>query len=133
MPETKDWMNDLNEIEIQEPELTEAEMQRLTRSVLQRTGQGTRQQGRRTAKTARRHLPVWARGLLSAAACVVLLAGVNSVQPAMAEGIPVLGDVFAYFNHLSKGYLQGDGLTPSPPSCRQNPHLQQYRRRNPKP
>lgn len=111
MPETKDWMNDLNEIEIQEPELTEAEMQRLTRSVLQRTGQGTRQQGRRTAKTARRHLPVWARGLLSAAACVVLLAGVNSVQPAMAEEIPVLGDVFAYFNHLSKGYLQGDGLT----------------------
>lgn len=111
MPENKDWMNDLEKIEIQEPELTEAEMQRLTRSVLQRTGQGPRQQGRRAAKTARRHLPVWVRGLLSAAACVVLLAGVNSVQPAVAEGLPVLGDVFAYFNHLSKGYLQGDGLS----------------------
>lgn len=59
MPENKDWMNDLEKIEIQEPELTEAEMQRLTRSVLQRTGQGPRQQGRRAAKTARRHLPVW--------------------------------------------------------------------------
>lgn len=103
MCEDRELMNCLNDLPTDDPPLTEGEMARLTRTVLAKTG-------RRRKAQRRRRWPVWARALASGAACAVLLLGLNGLNPALAEGLPLLGDVFAYFNRLPKGYLQGNDL-----------------------
>lgn len=108
MREKDRLMNCLDQLPSEEEPLTDAEMERLTRQVLQRTGQKAPQTRRRSRK---RPWPMWSRILAGSAACVVLLAGLNGVNPALAEELPVLGDVFAYFNALPKGYLQSKQLS----------------------
>lgn len=106
MVEDRDLMHYLNDLPTDDEPLTGAEMDRLTREVLQRT-QG-KPSGRE--KKRRHRWPVWTRVLAGGAACVVLLAGLNGINPALAEELPLLGDVFAYFNALPKGYLQSEQL-----------------------
>lgn len=105
MREDGKLMSCLNGLPTDDEPLTEAELARLTRTVLSRTG------CRPAVKTRRRRGPVWARVLVSGAACAVLLVGINGWNPALAEGLPLLGNVFAYFNSLPKGYLQGNDLS----------------------
>lgn len=112
MRDDRNLMKHLETLETADPALTEAEMQRLTRAVLARTGQGApaahkRHQGRRPVRLWRG----WGQVLLAGAACTVLLVGLNSFNPALAEELPLLGNVFAYFNDLPKGYLQGNDLS----------------------
>lgn len=108
MREEKNLMNYLNQLSSEDEPLTDAEMTRLTRQVLQRAGQGASAQRRQKRK---HRWPVWGKLLAGAAACLVLLTGLNGVNPALAESLPLLGDVFAYINALPKGYLQSDQLS----------------------
>lgn len=107
MRKDRDLMNSLNGLPTDDEPLTDTEMDRLTRAVLQRTQSQTPGKVR-----SRNHRwPVWCKVLASGAACVVLLAGLNGINPALAEELPLLGDVFAYFNTLHKGYLQSEQLS----------------------
>lgn len=107
MREDRDLMNCLNGLPTDDEPLTDTEMERLTRTVLQRTQSPAHGKGR-----GRKHRwPVWCKVLASGAACVVLLAGLNGINPALAEDLPLLGDVFAYINALPKGYLQSEQLS----------------------
>lgn len=108
MGEDRNLLHCLNDLPISDEPLTRPEMERLTRTVLQRT------QSRTAAESARRNRkkwPLWGRLLASGAACLVLLAGLNGINPALAEQLPLLGDVFAYFHTLPKGHLQSDQLS----------------------
>ena len=107
MCKEKKWMDCLDSLSTEDKQLTDAELDRLTRQVLRRTG--------RSGKTKPRHRirrwwPVWGKVLAGGAACVALLAGINGINPALAESFPVLGNVFAYINALPKGYLQSEQL-----------------------
>lgn len=104
MHEERDLMNCLQDLPAEDTPLTEEELARLTRQVLRRTGCGQHK------KVQRKSWPAWGRALASVAACAVLLVGLNGINPALAEGLPLVGDVFAYFNELPKGYLQGNDL-----------------------
>lgn len=107
MCKDRDLMEELNALPCGAEPLTAAEMERLTRTVLGRVkGAERRRKNRRTA----RRPAAWGRALAGAAACICLLAGVNSVNPALAEGLPLLGDVFAYINSLDKAPLQSDQM-----------------------
>ena len=108
MREKDNLMNWLNQLPSEEEPLTEAEMKRLTQQVLQRTG------CKKPAKRRGRLLHSWSVGgkvLVGGVACAALLVGINGVNPVLAEGLPILGDVFAYINGLPKGYLQSDQLS----------------------
>ena len=107
MGKEQDLMHLLDSLATEDTPLTDTEMDRLTRQVLGRTQTKTK-----PASHARRKgkWPVWSKAFAGAAACVVLLAGVNGINPAWAEDLPVLGDVFAYINGLPKGYLQSEQL-----------------------
>lgn len=107
MGKEQDLMHLLDSLATEDTPLTDTEMERLTRQVLGRTQTKTK-----PASHARRKgkWPVWSKAFVGAAACVVLLAGVNGINPAWAEDLPVLGDVFAYINGLPKGYLQSEQL-----------------------
>lgn len=108
MREKDHLMNWLNQLPNEEEPLTEAEMKRLTQQVLQRTG------CKKPAKRRGRLLHSWSVGgkvLVGGVACAALLVGINGVNPVLAEGLPILGDVFAYINGLPKGYLQSDQLS----------------------
>ena len=114
MLDNRDLMNALETLETSDPALTDTEMQHLTRAVLTRTACGN-PAARRTGHAVKsrrsfRRLPAWGQVLTAGAACAVLLVGLNGINPALAEGLPLLGDVFAYFNDLPKGYLQGNDL-----------------------
>lgn len=114
MLDNRDLMNALETLETSDPALTDTEMQHLTRAVLTRTVCGN-PAARRTghavkSRRSSRRLPAWGQVLTAGAACAVLLVGLNGINPALAEGLPLLGDVFAYFNDLPKGYLQGNDL-----------------------
>lgn len=111
MSEERRLLQELETIKTSDPPLTADEMQRLTRAVLRRTGQaGAQKQGqtRRLHKT--RRLPVWGRALAGGAACVALLAGLNAADPALAEELPVLGNVFAAINSQEKAPLKSEQL-----------------------
>ena len=107
MREDRDLMNCLNGLPTDDEPLTDAEMDSLTRTVLQRT----RRQTLRKVRGRKRHWPVWGRVLVSGAACAMMLVGLNGINPALAEGLPLLGNVFAYINALPKGYLQSEQLS----------------------
>ena len=111
MSEERRLLQELETIETSDPPLTADEMQRLTRAVLRRTGQaGTQKQGRARRPRKARHLPAWGRVLAGGAACVALLAGLNAVDPALAEELPVLGNVFAAINSQKKATLKSEQL-----------------------
>lgn len=126
MRDDRDLMKYLETLETSDPALTDAEMQRLTKAVLHRTACGAHQ-AKRAGKERRapRRLPAWGQVLLAGAACAVLLVGLNGINPALAEGLPLLGDVFAYFNDLPKGYLQGNDLGEYAQSARIEAEVQQ--------
>ena len=91
--------------------LTAAEADRLSAAVLEKVHNKT------TAKKAvhrakkMRCVPMWGRALAGAAACMAVLCGVNSVNPALAEGLPFVGDVFSFLNQQRfKTQLQSDQL-----------------------
>lgn len=112
MREDRNLMNQLEALETSDPALTQEEMQRLTRAVLARAGKGGQPVPRRRKRSApARRLRGWGQVLLAGAACAVVLVGLNGFNPALAEGLPLVGNVFAYFNQLSKGYLQGNDLS----------------------
>lgn len=105
MGKEQNLLNLLEKLATEDEPLTEEEMDSLTRQVLRRTQTKPAKRVRR-----KRRWPVWGKMLTGAAACAVFLAGVNGVNPAWAEGLPVLGDVFAYINGLPKGHLQSEQL-----------------------
>lgn len=117
MCDDRDLMNCLNNLASADEPLTESEMDGLTRTVLRRTREKQTRSGRRHH---RGKWPVWSKVLVSGAACAVLLAGLNGLNPAWAQELPVLGDVFAYINHLAKAPLQSEQLT----EYAQSVHLQ---------
>lgn len=102
-----DLMRYLNHLRTDDESLTEAELERLTQTVLKRTGL---KKTSRKRKNNRARL-IWSRVLVSGAACAVFLVGMNGINPAFAEGVPFLGDVFAYINGLSKTPLRSEQLT----------------------
>lgn len=111
MSEERRLLQELETIGTSDPPLTAAEMQRLTRDVLRRAGQaGAQKQGRARCPRKARRLPVWGRALAGGAACVALLAGLNAVDPALAEELPVLGNVFAAINSQQKATLKSEQL-----------------------
>lgn len=111
MSEERRLLQELETIGTSDPPLTAAEMQRLTRDVLRRAGQaGAQKQGRARRPRKARRLPVWDRALAGGAACVALLAGLNAVDPALAEELPVLGNVFAAINSQQKATLKSEQL-----------------------
>lgn len=111
MSEERRLLQELETIETSDPPLTADEMQRLTRAVLRRTGQaGAQKQGRARRPRKARRLPAWGRVLAGGAACVALLAGLNAVDPALAEELPVLGNVFAAINSQEKATLKSEQL-----------------------
>lgn len=107
MDKERELLHLLDKLGTEDEPLTEAEMDRLTRQVLRRTQVKPKPAIRARHK---RKWPVWSKALSGVAACVVFLAGLNGVNPAWAEGLPVLGDVFAYINSLPKGYLKSEQL-----------------------
>lgn len=107
MRKDRDLMNCLNDLSVDDAPLTEQEMEALTRTVLHRTKEAQTHPGR-TGR--RRKWPVWSKALASVAACAVLLVGLNGINPAWAQELPILGDVFAYVNHLAKTPLKSEQL-----------------------
>lgn len=108
MYDDRDLMNSLDNLASDDEPLTEAEMDALTGAVLHRI----REKSAHSGRSYHRHKwPVWGKVLVSGAACAVLLVGLNGINPAWAQDLPVLGDVFAYINHLTKAPLQSEQLT----------------------
>lgn len=105
MDNERDLLRLLEKLTTEDEPLTEAEMDRLTQRVLRRTQTKPESHARH-----KRKWPVWSKVLSGAAACVLLLAGLNGINPAWAEELPVLGNVFAYINGLPKGHLQSEQL-----------------------
>ncbi len=102
-----DLMRQLDHLSTDDAPLTDAELERLTQAVLERTGQ---KKAENRQKKPRHGWPVWSRVAVSGAACAVLLAGLNGINPALAEELPLLGNVFAYINSLSKTPLRSEQL-----------------------
>ena len=102
---------ELDALPMDDTPLTAAEADRLTANVLARVG--TKAAAKRAVHRAKksRRLPLWGRALAGAAACMAVLCGVNSVNPALAEGLPFVGDVFSFLNQQRfKTQLQSDQL-----------------------
>lgn len=59
----------------------------------------------------KKHPPVFLKFAVSLAACCAVMLGVNAVNPTFAEGIPLLGDVFALINQNSQSMLRSDQLS----------------------
>ncbi|EFB76385.1 DUF4179 domain-containing protein [Subdoligranulum variabile] len=108
MYDDRDLMNCLNNLASDDEPLTKSEMDALSMAVLHRIREKSAHSGRRYC---RRKWPVWGKVLVSGVACAVLLVGLNGFNPALAQDLPVLGDVFAYINHLTKAPLQSEQLT----------------------
>ena len=102
---------ELDALPMDDTPLTAAEADRLTANVLARVGnKAAAKRAVHRAKKSRR-LPLWGRALAGAAACMAVLCGVNSVNPALAEGLPFVGDVFSFLNQQRfKTQLQSDQL-----------------------
>ena len=103
---------ELDALPMDDTPLTAAEADRLTANVLARVGNkaAAKRAVHRAKKSLR--LPLWGRVLAGAAACMAVLCDVNSVNPALAEGLPFVGDVFSFLNQQRfKTQLQSDQLT----------------------
>lgn len=111
------FWNELDALPTEETPLTAAESDRLADAVLEKvhveSGEAPRKKSVHRAKSAkRRRVPVWGRALAGVAACMAVLCGVNTVNPALAEGLPFVGDVFSFLNqHDSKNQLKSDRLS----------------------
>ena len=103
---------ELDALPMDDTPLTAAEADRLSAAVLEKVhNKTTAKKAVHRAKKAR-HLPLWGRALAGVAACMAVLCGVNSVNPALAEGLPFVGDVFSFLNQQRfKTQLQSDQLT----------------------
>ena len=91
------FWNELDALPTEETPLTAAESDRLADAVLEKvhveSGEAPRKKSVHRAKSAkRRRVPVWGRALAGVAACMAVLCGVNTVNPALAEGLPFVGD-----------------------------------------
>ena len=63
------------------------------------------------AKRAPRRVWRWVRGgAAAAAACVPVLGSVNFVDPAFAESLPVVGNLFAWINRDADARLRSEQL-----------------------
>ena len=117
MADLHTFWNELDALPTEETPLTAAESDRLADAVLAKvhveSGEAPRKKSVRRAKSAkRRRVPVWGRALAGVAACMAVLCGVNTVNPALAEGLPFVGDVFSFLNqHDSKNQLKSDRLS----------------------
>ena len=116
MADLHTFWDELDALPTSETPLTAAESDRLTSAVLAKvyaeSGEAPRKKSIHRAKSNKRCLPVWGKALAGAAACMAVLCGVNSVNPALAEGLPFVGDVFSFLNQQRfKTQLQSDQLT----------------------
>ena len=117
MADLHTFWNELDALPTEETPLTAAESDRLADAVLEKvhveSGEAPRKKSVHRAKSAkRRRVPVWGRALAGVAACMAVLCGVNTVNPALAEGLPFVGDVFSFLNqHDSKNQLKSDRLS----------------------
>ena len=117
MADLHTFWNELDALPTEETPLTTAESDRLADAVLAKvhaeSGEAPRKKSVHRAKsTKRRRVPVWGRALAGVAACMAVLCGVNTVNPALAEGLPFVGDVFSFLNqHDSKNQLKSDQLS----------------------
>ena len=117
MADLHTFWNELDALPTEETPLTTAESDRLADAVLAKvhaeSGEAPRKKSVHRAKSAkRRRVPVWGRALAGVAACMAVLCGVNTVNPALAEGLPFVGDVFSFLNqHDSKDQLKSDRLS----------------------
>lgn len=112
MSDLHNLWDELDALPVEESPLSTEETDRLTRNVLGKVHDeaAPRKAEHHTAK--RRRFPVWGKALAGAAACMAVLCGVNSVNPALAEGLPFVGDVFTFLNqHDSKPQLKSDQLS----------------------
>ena len=103
---------ELDALPMDDTPLTAAEADRLTANVLARVG--NKAAAKRAVHRAKKSLRLPHRGrvLAGAAACMAVLCDVNSVNPALAEGLPFVGDVFSFLNQQRfKTQLQSDQLT----------------------
>lgn len=115
MADLHTFWDELDALPTNETPLTAAENDRLADAVLARThakpGEAPHKKSVHRAKPNKRRLPVWGKALAGAAACLAVLCGVNSVNPALAEGLPFVGDVFSFLNQQRfKTQLQSDQL-----------------------
>ena len=108
MYDEHDLMQELNDLPCGSEPLTGAEMDRLTRTVV---GRVKRAEKRRHSRRARHRWAAVGKVLAGGAACALLLVGINGVNPALAEGLPLLGNVFAYINEQPKAWLQSDQVS----------------------
>ena len=117
MADLHTFWNELDALPTEEAPLTAAESDRLADAVLAKvhveSGEAPRKKSVHRAKSAkRRRVPIWGRALAGVAACMAVLCGVNTVNPALAEGLPFVGDVFSFLNqHDSKNQLKSDRLS----------------------
>ena len=116
MSDLHTFWDELDTLPTDDTPLTASEMNRLTDTVLAKVHEESnatphKKYTHRT-RSVKHRLPVWGRVLAGAAACMAVLCGVNSVNPALAEGLPFVGDVFAFLNqHDSKAQLKSDQLS----------------------
>ena len=102
---------ELDALPMDDTPLTAAEADRLSAAVLEKVH--NKAAAKKTVHRAKKvhHLPLWGRVLAGAAACMAVLCGVTSVNPALAEGLPFVGDVFSFLNQQRfKTQLQSDQL-----------------------
>ncbi len=116
MADLHTFWDELNALPTSDTPLTAAESDCLADTVLAKvhaeSGEAPRKKSVHRAKSNKRRLPVWGKALAGAAACMAVLCGVNSVNPALAEGLPFVGDVFSFLNQQRfKTQLQSDQLT----------------------
>ena len=116
MADLHTFWDELNALPTEETPLTAAETDRLADAVLakvhEESSEAPCKKSAYHAEPAKRRLPVWGKALAGAAACMAVLCGVNSVNPALAEGLPFVGDVFSYLNQQRfKTQLKSDQLT----------------------
>ena len=117
MADLHTFWNELDALPTEETPLTAVESDRLADAVLAKlhaeSGEAPRKKSVHRAKSAKhRRVPVWGRALAGVAACMAVLCGVNTVNPALAEGLPFVGDVFSFLNqHDSKNQLKSDRLS----------------------
>ena len=115
MADLHTFWDELDALPTDDAPLTAAETDRLADAVLAKVHEksGTAPRKKSVHRTAKpRRLPVWGKALAGVAACMAVLCGVNSVNPALAEGLPFVGDVFSFLNQQRfKTQLQSDQLT----------------------
>ena len=112
MADLHTFWDELDALPTDDAPLTAAENNRLADAVLAKVHNKTAAKKTIHRMAKPRRLPVWGKALAGVAACMAVLCGVNSVNPALAEGLPFVGDVFSFLNQQRfKTQLQSDQLT----------------------